>query len=91
MSYSAYMKANARQYTIRNVPDQVDVVLRRRAKQLGKSFNQVVIEALAEGAGLALKPRRDLSEVVGSMSPAEARRIEEEVRLQRQIDPELWR
>lgn len=85
------MSAPARQYTIRNVPDEVDAVLRRRAKQLGKSFNQVVIEALAAGAGLELKPKRDLSEVVGSMSPAEARRMEEEVRLQRQIDPELWR
>lgn len=85
------MKPPARQYTIRNVPEEVDVVLRRRAKQLGKSFNQVVLEALAAGAGLDLKPKRDLSDVVGSMSPAEARRMEEEVRLQRQIDPELWR
>ncbi len=85
------MSVRARQYTIRNVPEEVDTVLRRRAKQLGKSFNQVVLEALAAGAGLELMPKRDLSEVVGSMSPSEARRMDEEVRLQRQIDPELWR
>ena len=85
------MKANTKQYTIRNVPRDVDRVLRRRAKQLGKSFNQVALEALVAGAGLELKPKRDLSEVIGSMSPKEAARVEEEIRLQHQIDAELGR
>jgi hypothetical protein len=85
------MKAHSRQYTIRNVPDDVDRLLRRRAKQLGKSFNQVALEALTAGAGLELKPKRDLREIVGSMSSEEASRMEEELRLQHQIDDELWR
>jgi plasmid stability protein len=80
-----------RQYTIRNIPADVDRELRRRAKQLGKSFNQVALEALVSGAGMELKPRRDLSEVVGSMSAKEAGHQDEEIRLQRQIDPDLWR
>ena len=34
-------------YTIRNVPLQVDSVIRRRSKQTGKSLNQTVIELLS--------------------------------------------
>jgi hypothetical protein len=35
------------QYTIRNIPPQVDKALKKRAKQSGKSFNQTVIELLS--------------------------------------------
>lgn len=34
------------QYTIRNIPPAVDGVLRKRATQTGKSFNQTVVELL---------------------------------------------
>lgn len=80
-----------KQYTIRNIPDGIDRVLRKRAKTLGKSFNQVVLEALILGAGERLVPKRDLSEIVGSMSKSEANKIEQEIRAQRQIDKELWK
>lgn len=85
------MKSNLRQYTIRNVPPDVDRVLRRRAKDSAKSFNQVALEALVAGAGKSLVPRRDLSEVVGSLTKKEAAQLDVETKLQRQIDPELWR
>lgn len=35
------------QYTIRKVPSLVDVALRRRAREQGRSLNEVVVEALA--------------------------------------------
>ncbi len=35
------------QYTIRNIPLPVDQVIRKRAKQSGKSFNQTVVDLLA--------------------------------------------
>jgi plasmid stability protein len=38
------------QYTIRNMPEPVDRYLRKRAKQTGKSLNQVIIDELAEKA-----------------------------------------
>ncbi|MGK5084031.1 hypothetical protein WDW37_12105 [Bdellovibrionota bacterium FG-1] len=85
------MSKNTRQYTIRSVPEQVDRVLRKNARATGKSFNQVALEALARGAGESLRPKRDFSEVIGSLSEKEAVRIEEEIRLQHQIDPELWK
>lgn len=34
------------QYTIRNIPPATDKVLKKRAAQTGKSFNQVVVETL---------------------------------------------
>lgn len=85
------MSKPTKQYTIRRIPDRVDRALRRRAREAGKSFNQVALEALASGAGESLVPKRDFSEVIGSMSKSEAARIEEELRLQRQIDSRLWK
>lgn len=87
------MKKNTfkKQYTIRNIPGQLDRVLRKRAKESSKSFNQVALEALVTGAGGNLRPKRDFSQVIGSISKAEAEQIEEEIRLQHQIDPGLWR
>ena len=35
------------QYTIRNIPAPVDQVIRKRAAQSGKSFNQTVVELLS--------------------------------------------
>lgn len=34
------------QYTIRNIPPSVDMVIRKRAKQSGKSFNQTIVDLL---------------------------------------------
>ena len=88
--YNVCMSVNTRQYTIRNVPDAVDQALRNRAKRSGKSFNQVVLEALGESAGKPRLPRRDVSFLMGSMDAQEAERMETAVAQQRHIDPELW-
>ena len=34
------------QYTIRNIPPEVDRVIRKRASRTGKSFNQTVVDLL---------------------------------------------
>ncbi len=79
------------QYTIRNVPEFLDVALRRAAREQGKSLNEVAVEALVRGAGLGEKRvrQRDLGEIAGSWRKDAAfdRAIEEQDR----IDPELWR
>ncbi|MBI3534758.1 MAG: hypothetical protein HY072_04655 [Deltaproteobacteria bacterium] len=85
------MKQNTKQYTIRNIPNQVDQILRRRAKMAGKSFNQVILEALVSGVGESIKPKRDFSEVIGSITEKEALLIEEEIHCQRQIDIKSWK
>jgi hypothetical protein len=39
------------QYTVRNVPVQVDRYLRKQAELSGKSLNQVIIDELSEKSG----------------------------------------
>jgi hypothetical protein len=80
------------QYTIRQVPAIVDRALRKRAKSEGKSLNQLALEALAVGAGVARadgKPKRDLSFMRSRPEDVEdIRAAHEEFE---QIDDELWR
>jgi plasmid stability protein len=79
------------QYTIRNVPPQVDRALRRRATKEGKSLNQVTVEALAASLGLGDDPirYRDLSDLLGKgvVDPETEAALAD----QRRIDPDLWR
>jgi hypothetical protein len=85
------MKKSNKQYTIRNIPLDLDRNLRSQAKATGKSFNQVALEALIRGSGESIKPQRNFSEVIGSMSAKEASQIESAIRMQRQVDMELWK
>jgi hypothetical protein len=79
-----------KQYTIRNIPERVDRVLKQRARANGKSFNETVLEALVIGSGEVAIPKRDLSFIAGSISEDEAGEMEAEVKAQRQIDSKLW-
>jgi hypothetical protein len=90
IEYIEYMPVTQRQYTLRNIPDRVDRVLRRRARETGKSFNQVAVEALSDGAGEG-ELHDDLDFMIGSMSDGEARALERDIAAQRRIDRDLWR
>jgi plasmid stability protein len=79
------------QYTIRNVPDYLDAALRASALEQGKSLNEVAIEALLLGFGLA-RPRvrlRDLSDIAGSWRKDPA--FERALAAQDTVDEEMWR
>ena len=81
------------QYTLRDIPKAVDAALRRRAKQQGRSLNQIAIEALAAGAGVSINGEppikyRDLSDIAGSYVPDPG--FEEAMLEQDQVDPEDW-
>ena len=84
-------KQTATQYTVRGVPDRVDAALRRKARDEGKSLNQVTIEALAAAAGVAEKPvlYHDLDTLAGTWQadPEFDAAVEE----QKQIDRDLWK
>jgi len=85
------MNANTpRQYTIRNIPDDVDAALRRRAQDTRKSFNQVALEALMAGLNKYIRPNRDFRDIAGGLSEEEADPIDREIRHQRQVDEGLW-
>jgi len=44
IAYNAYM--SGLQYTIRNIPPELDKVIRKRAKESETSFNQTVVDIL---------------------------------------------
>jgi hypothetical protein len=78
------------QYTIRNIPPEIDLALKARAKQLGTSVNQVALDALARSLG---KPTRyrSLRGMPGAWSSAEARGLDSFLEEHRKIDEELWK
>ena len=79
------------QYTIRNIPATLDEALRRTARERGKSLNEVAIEALARGAGIAgeLSRQRDLSDIAGTWRKDAA--FDSALAAQDSIDEEMWR
>jgi len=79
------------QYTIRNIPDYLDVALRKAARERGKSLNDVAIEALARGAGLSEQRfrQRDLSDIAGTWRKNSA--FDDALAAQDTIDAELWK
>ncbi len=78
------------QYSIRNIPPQLDAALRKRAKQLGKSLNAVALEALANVVQQPVR-RIDLSAMPhGFLSKPEHAALKKALAEQRGIDPEIW-
>ena len=76
------------QYTIRGVPSEVARVLRQRAKERGKSLNQVLIDELTV-ATVGHPKRADFSDLVGKWTPDAA--FDEIMASERQIDPDKWK
>lgn len=68
------------QYTIRNVPKEVDEILHCKAREQGKSFNRMVVETLEKAT---IKPKTvgdSLDWFIGkgnSMPPAERKKEED--------------
>jgi len=80
------------QYTIRNIPKRVDQNLRRRAKEQGRSLNDVVVQALSIISGV-VEPQqpikyRDLSDIAGSW--VEDPEFDKIMKEQDQVDPRDW-
>jgi hypothetical protein len=89
-------KLNARmqscmQYTVRDIPRDVDAALRKRAQRERKTLNQAAVEAMAEGLGLERepRPRRSVRDIVGAL--AKDPKLEAALDDQRRVEPELWR
>lgn len=79
------------QYTIRKIPGALDAALRRRAREQGRSLNEVAIEALARGAGLSEHRvrQRDLEDIVGTWRNDRA--FDRALAAQDAVDEELWK
>ena len=81
------------QYTIRQIPRNIDKALRAKAKAEGKSLNQAAVEALRAGLGVVNQPtkKRDLSDLVGTMTPEDSKAMEEVRELFDRVDEDVWR
>jgi hypothetical protein len=78
------------QYTIRRVPPAVDRALRERARRIGRSLNEVAVQALTQGAGQAADVvYADLDGFFGSWvaDPEVDRALAD----QRRVDKDLWK
>ena len=78
------------QYTIRNIPKALDTILRQRAREQGKSLNEVAIETLAHGAGVSGERarQRDLRDIAGTWQRDPA--FDAALVAQDTVDKELW-
>lgn len=81
--------------TLRNLPDAVTRLIRRKAATEGISLNRAVIKVLEErlgvGAPLPEPQHHELDELAGSWSDEEAQAFHHALAAQRAIDPELWK
>jgi hypothetical protein len=78
--------------TVRNVPPDVADMVCDKAGSDHLSFSQALVALLQERLHKPkTKKRRDLSWMAGKMSEEDARIMEESLREQRQIDPEMWK
>jgi hypothetical protein len=79
------------QYTIRQVPEREDMILREKALKEGRSLNEVALDALARGLGVSGQETRyhDLDELAGTWAKDPA--FDRAIRDMDKVDPELWK
>jgi len=78
------------QYTLRKIPPELDRALKERARKLGKSVNQLAVEALAQSVGQTTK-YRNLRSMPGAWSKKEASDFDRWLTEARSVDEELWK
>ena len=78
-------------YTTSGVPPEVHRALRTRAERERRSLNEVALDALRQGAGLADAPRtyHDLDHLAGTW--VEDPEFDAAIAAQDVIDEDLWR
>jgi len=82
--------------SLRNLPPELERIIRQKARRDGLSLNKSVIRLLEQASGTKPDNRKaalhhDLDELAGCWSRQECRAFNESLRKQRSIDPELWR
>lgn len=90
-SYACIAYNKCMQYTIRKISSALDAVLRRWAREQGKSLNEVAIDAMARGAGLTGRAvrQRDLGDIAGTWR--EDRAFDAARAAHDAIEANLWR
>jgi hypothetical protein len=80
--------------TLRKLPPKVAEAVRKRAAERKTSLNRAVIGLLEESAAVAAsaaqEEHRELDELCGAWSRAEARAFDRALEEQRRLDPDVW-
>ncbi len=79
--------------TIRDIPKEVEKVIKKRAARKNTSLNKAVIDLLEEATGKKSKKKttyHDLDCLFGSWTKKEASEFDKNLKEQRGIDKELW-
>jgi len=79
------------QYTLRRVPRELDRALRTRARREKKSLNEVALEALAQGLGMAEQAivRRSIADLAGTWQ--DDPEFDAAIADQHTVDEDLWK
>lgn len=86
-------KKSTIQYTVRDVPEEVDGLLRESAALEGVSLNQATLQALERGLGSGRVPvrYRTLREMVARTPKASTAAWRATLKEQDKINPEDWK
>lgn len=81
------------QYTVRDVPEEVDGLLRESATMEGVSLNQATLRALERGLGTERQPvrYRTLRQMVSTANKASTRAWRAALSEQDKVNPEDWK
>ena len=82
--------------TIRGIEPEVSERLKMLSAKQGKSINQLTVEIIKEGLGLAkgkkyTREYDDLDDLFGRWNEDEFKEINAKITQERQIDQELWK
>ena len=85
-----------KQITLRGIPDRLEKVIRKAAREKRWSLNRTILDLLDRAYGGHMAPsdrgkKRDLDRFFGIWSKSEADRFDKTLKEQRQIDRELWK
>ena len=81
------------QYTVRDVPEEVDGLLRESAALEGVSLNQATLRALERGLGTERQPvrYRTLSQMIAQTPKVSTKAWQAALEEQDQTNPEDWK
>ena len=86
-----------KQITLRSIPDEIEAMVKREAKAKGLSLNKAFITLMERAGGIKAKDKKkktlyhDLDNLSGVWSKSDTAEFDNNLRLQRKVDEELWR
>ena len=86
-----------KQITIRNIPDEIERVVKKEARVKGLSFNKAFISLLERATGIRAQgkkkkiPYHDLDHLYGVWAKEDETSFNKNLELQRTLDEELWK